>query len=139
MIRLALLLRYAESLYGVPYIYGGNNPVEGFDCSGLVCEILRAGGMIGKQDYNSQMLFDAFQADWTKVNRPVRGTILFFGKGEREISHCAFGLGCGLMVECGGGDSSTITREAAAKKGAFVRPRPVTWRKDLITMRLPAY
>ncbi|NDD53888.1 peptidoglycan endopeptidase [bacterium] len=36
------LIQYAMRFVGVPYVYGGNNPLSGMDCSGFVCECLKA-------------------------------------------------------------------------------------------------
>lgn len=132
------LIAYAESFYGVPYIYGGNNRLIGLDCSGFVCEVLRAGGFL-EDDYSSQMLLDEFLSDWTMC-KPQRGAIAFFGKSLSQIQHCSFCLSTGFVIEAGGGDSETLSVEKDKKSLAtHVRMRPVNARKDLVTCLMPIY
>jgi cell wall-associated NlpC family hydrolase len=62
------------------------------------------------------------------------GTLLFFGETATTptgISHIAFALDGKLMLEAGGGGSTTTSLEAAIKQGAFVRIRPISRRRDL--------
>src|SRR5690606_1025824 len=39
-----LVLRYAIKMVGIKYHWGGDNPLTGFDCGGLVLELMRARG-----------------------------------------------------------------------------------------------
>jgi hypothetical protein len=43
------------------------------------------------------------------------------------------------MVEAGGGGSDTITDEVAIKRNAFVRIRPIRYRKDFQQVIMPMY
>ncbi|NBW16396.1 MAG: peptidoglycan endopeptidase [Caulobacteraceae bacterium] len=127
------LIRYAIRFVGVPYIYGGNNPMSGMDCSGFVCECLKAVGIVAShRDYSARDLFKLLkEREGCKVTRKVeRGCVLFFGKKDSLISHVAIAISDKLMIESGGGDAGTISKEKAEKSNAFVRIRPI--RNDLI-------
>lgn len=129
---------YAKAFICTPYIYGGNVPFLGMDCSGLVSEILKAFGILRfHEDLTAQELFLRL-GKVAPVSTGEEGCILFFGVGGR-VSHVAYQLSPALMIEAGGGDSSTQTIEIAAQRSAFVRIRPILSRKDLIGAILPKY
>lgn len=130
MTSLEELCAYARSFYNLEYVWGGNNPYEGFDCSGLVCELLRAGGAIGTEDYKSQQLYDHFRNSWPSCE-PRRGAIAFFGLDSSPITHVAFCVSSSLMLEAGGGAQRTATKFEARKINARVRLRPITSRRVL--------
>jgi len=127
------LIQYAMQFVGIPYKWGGNNPVEGFDCSGLVLELLVASGKWphGK-DANCQMIWEHFKANKVPGARPSAGDLVFFGKSVKAITHIGFCINDQYMIEAGGGDSTTTSNEVAAKRNAFVRIRPIKYRKDLL-------
>ena len=134
-----LLTTYALSFVGLPYIYGGNNPVVGLDCSGLVCEILKSVGAIGgKEDLSAQQLFDRFQHSG-RWNSYGAGSLVFFGKSVTDISHVAVMIDRFRIVEAGSGDPTVLTVDDAIKKNAFVRVREITNRKDLVAVIRPPY
>jgi cell wall-associated NlpC family hydrolase len=133
------VIDYAKSFLGVPYKYASNCHLEGgIDCSGFVCELMRAAGELGKEDLSAQGLYDML---WNRATPQATGpgTILFFGKSVTSIEHVAFAVDLFTMIEAGGGDSTTTTTEAAASKNAFVRMRPISWRKDLVASLRPRY
>jgi cell wall-associated NlpC family hydrolase len=128
----------ALSFVGAPYRWGGENPMGGFDCSGLAQEILRAVGMDPPGDQTAQMLYDHFK---TRSDTNVRqfGALTFYGTGLSRISHVGFMIDDVHMIEAGGGGSSTIDIDAAIRQNAFVRIRPFNARKDLLDVLNPRY
>jgi len=125
------LNNYISALLCVPYRWGGDNPVEGFDCSGLVVELLAAVGAIPhKTDMNAQSLYAKYKAN--KKLEPTWGCLSFYGKSLFEITHVGFCLGNGLIVEAGGGGSKTLTKADAERQGAWIRIRPVQYRSDYL-------
>jgi cell wall-associated NlpC family hydrolase len=133
------VIEYAKQFIGTPYLWGGNNCINGYDCSGFVCEILKAFGVIHyKSDYNSgELLRFLAKSIPTKPEKIEQGMVLFFGKADGFVNHVAIALNDKLMIEAGGGDSRVISKELAAQFNAFVRIRPI--RTDLITAILPNY
>lgn len=134
------VIEYALRFVGVPYLYGGNNPLTGWDCSAYICELLKSTGVIPWQvDLNAQGLRETLLKTKHESIFPtcVEGSILFFGKSKTAITHTALALNQKIMLEAGGGDSTTTSVQEAGRRGAFVRIRPI--RHDLIDSILPEY
>lgn len=132
------LVDYAMCFIGIPYHWGGKNPVSGFDCSGLVEELLKSVGM-ELPEMNAQNIYNHFQQLKAHSNVFCPGALAFFGKSLNEITHIAFLIDGTRMIEAGGGTSTTLTTQDAAAKGAFVRIRSIHHRKDLVGTLLPEY
>jgi cell wall-associated NlpC family hydrolase len=62
----------AQSMFGVPYVYGGNSP-SGFDCSGFTSWVYRQAGISIPRTASQQ------QASATRVSNPQPGDLVFFG------------------------------------------------------------
>lgn len=142
--KLILLEEYAWAFVGKPYRFGadqggGDDPIRGFDCSGLVCELLRAAGVV---PYNFRVNAKALHSQFTKsglVEGSARfGDLAFFGHGD-AVSHVGFCLDTDTMMEAGGGDASTSNDEVASHQNAFVRLRPIHFRKDFLCLARPNY
>lgn len=131
------LKRYAFSLLGLPYRWGGDDPILGFDCSGLVIEILQSAGELPHGfDTTAQGLYNRYAS---KDSRPALGTLVFFGRGEDRITHVGFMIDNFRMIEAGGGNSLTDNSKTAAEQNACVRIRPLSLRRDLIGFGRPEY
>lgn len=131
-----VMIAYLLSLSGTPYIWGGSTPMQGFDCSGLVQEGLMSIGIDPPGDQTAQALYDHLsQKGWRSGLK--RGSVLFFGRTRKRISHTSIALDNKIMIEAGGGGSKTKTIEDAIKHQAFVRVRPINNRRDLIAAIMP--
>ena len=62
----------AQSLYGIPYVYGGTS-TSGFDCSGYTQYIYRQAGISIPRTASAQ------QRAATRVSSPRPGDLVFFG------------------------------------------------------------
>ena len=126
-IALTLALGWAQS--GIPYRWGGDDPIRGFDCSGMLSELLR---QVGRLKYNERLsaagLYQRFARGFEIMPPVLTGDLLFFGT---PVGHCAIALDGHSMIEAGGGDSGTDTEDEAARSNAFVRIRPINMRQDL--------
>lgn len=135
-----IIYDYALQFVGTPYRWGGDSVPAGFDCSGLVLEVLKAAGEWPlKEDTTAQGIFDHFK---DRSSHDVRhfASLYFYGASQRAITHVAFGLSPYLLLEAGGGGSATVNRDVAAKQNAAVRIRPVSrFRSDLVAVLLPSY
>jgi len=133
-----ILLAYAMRFVGVPYKWGGDDPLQGIDCSGLVIELLQSQGVLSRSfDSTAQGLLNHFVS--FKTNTPSFGALVFFGKDATKVTHVGFAVDEKLMLEAGGGDSTTTTIGIAAAKNAFVKIRPILARHDFVAVVKPKY
>lgn len=133
-----ILRQYAMSFLGTPYKFGGANRLTGLDCSEFVQELLRSVGLDPPGDQSAQALFDHFSVngEW---NRHGMGSLVFFGENAKKITHVAMMLDQYRIIEAGGGRSDTTTLDAAKEKGAMVRVRHLSFRKDVVAVIRPRY
>jgi cell wall-associated NlpC family hydrolase len=87
------IAKLALSMVGVPYRYGGSNPDEGFDCSGLVHYTYTSNGHVVPR--TSQAQYDA--ARIIALAEAAEGDLLFF-RDETKLSHVGIYLGDGEFV-----------------------------------------
>jgi len=136
---LSALQRYMLCFVGLPYIWGGDDPVVGFDCSGLAQEFLAAAGKDFPGDQNAQALYDlGKKAGWAPGVRGC-GALCFYGSSLTHITHVAMMFDESVVVEAGGGGSKTTSAAAAAAQNAYIRMRPHDRRADLVAILMPPY
>lgn len=134
-----ILYDYALKFVGQPYRWGGDDSINGFDCSGLAIELLQSHGFLPRGwDSTAKGLYQKLLSDGArKVISPTLGTVVFFG--NPDITHVGFCLDEILMLEAGGGDHTVVDLETAAKKNAYVRIRPINWRSDRFGFLAPKW
>lgn len=131
------LYNYAISLLGLPYKWGGDDPIAGFDCSGLVIELLISQGVFPKGfDSTANGLHQNHAIK--PIKNPKFGALCFFGS-QSKVTHVGFCLDRDLMLEAGGGGSKTKTEKDAEVQNAFIRIRPISSRNDLVGYGWPSY
>jgi cell wall-associated NlpC family hydrolase len=134
-----IIYDYAIKLLGLPYRWGGNSALSGFDCSGLVLELLTASGAWPHgEDSSAQGIFDKLYAT-SHHNVFDFGSLVFYGRAQTSITHVGFCLDNHTMIEAGGGGQRTTSFEIAKDSGAVVRIRPINYRRDLVAILMPQY
>lgn len=118
------LVVYATNLIGTPYVWGGNTPAQGLDCSGLLYYIQKKAG-----SEVEDMTASGYSTIGKKIDigQKKPGDFLFFG---RPVTHCAIYVGNGYMIESRGGRKNT-----ADNPGMGVVKSPVSRRSDLSCIR----
>lgn len=118
------LVENAKELVGVRYVWGGNTPQYGLDCSGLLYYIQKkAGSEVG----------DLTASGYSKLGTRIPigeqkvGDFLFFGT---PVTHCAIFIGNGYMIESRGSRKNT-----ASNPGIGVVKSLVSRRSDLSCIR----
>ena len=135
-----ILFLTTMQMLNIPYKWGGNHPLEGFDCSGLIQYLLSANGdpIPDHIDRTAQGIFDYFSINGS-WNVSKLGSLAFFGKDARSITHIAMLVDEHRIIEAAGGDHLTLTKEDAVKKGALVRISMLSHRRDLIAIIRPSF
>lgn len=129
-IRRRVAHNYATSWLGRPYRWGGDDP-SGIDCSGLVIEILQGVGLLPHGwDGTAQMIHDYFKRFVLNHDEPLPGALVFYQNAAGLITHVGMIISSGLVLQAGGGGSSTQTPEDAWKQNAFVKIRPIDYRPE---------
>lgn len=134
-----VLYDYAMRFVGLPYRWGGSNPIGGFDCSGFVQELLASIAMDPPGDQTAQSLHDYFLANGGASGVIGFGAVGFYGKSDKEISHVVFFLNEWQIIGANGGGSGVTTPASADRQNAFIKVRPADWRKDLVKVIMPKY
>jgi len=87
---------WALAQVGTPYIWGGETPGVGFDCSGLVQAAYKVAGITLPRVAQDQ--YDATAK--VGFGDPLQsGDLIFFGQGPAAITHVGIYLGNGQMVD----------------------------------------
>lgn len=119
----------------IPYIWGGDDPIIGYDCSGLAQELYAMLGIDPKGDQTAQALYNAFASKSNRVGDV--GSLVFYGKSKTSITHVGVMISPTAMIEAGGGGSKTNTNSDAAKQNAYIRIRPINRRTDVVAVLQP--
>lgn len=129
-------LKIAWACYGLPYIWGGDDAVEGFDCSGLMIEILQSVGVLRAGDWTAQELWEHV-SEHPIIGIAAAGELVFWGESETAIRHVEMCIGDGLSIGASGGGRRIKSRADAVVSNAFVKVRPIKGRGNIVGFRDP--
>jgi len=90
------VLRSADSYVGIRYVWGGNTPSQGFDCSGFTKYIFAKYGVTLPRTSREQVRAGAAVAPDFRELRP--GDIMLFAEPGEAISHVAIYVGDGRII-----------------------------------------
>jgi cell wall-associated NlpC family hydrolase len=122
-----MAVEYIWKFVGVPYRWGGDDPMAGFDCSGLVVEVLQAVGRLGHgRDYTAHDLWTIFKP--FQVETGYAGCLVFWFDEKGRAKHVEMMIDNEFVIGASGGGSMTQTVEDAIKQNAFVKMRPLRYR-----------
>lgn len=132
------LRSYALTWLGTPYQWGGDGPrlddpsrAWGFDCSGFVQHLLKAGGIACRRDFTAHELYLRFSRDGTATR--CLGSLAFFAGRGGHVSHVGWMLDAELMISAAGGGPECTSPEAAKFRRAEIKIQP------LAIYRYPAF
>ena len=123
----ASAVRYLWSFLGLPYRWGGDDPVHGFDCSGLIVEVLQGVGLLPHgSDFTANGLFLRWKDN--VVDKGYAGCICLWFNQAGLATHVEMMADDIHTIGASGGGSATTSTEAAATQNAFVKQRPLGYR-----------
>jgi hypothetical protein len=127
--RRQVALKTAWSYLGKPYLWGGDDPMAGFDCSGFIVEILKSVGILPRKgDWTAQGLWDKFLEHDLEI--PYAGCLVFWESNGRVI-HVEMCITSDLSIGASGGGSRTDSLQDAIDQNAYIKIRPFETRKGV--------
>lgn len=124
--------RYIEGFARLRYRWGGDDPIKGFDCSGLAIEYLKSAGILPERgDWTANQLLRLLAERGCLVSKPARGALVFWADKPKLpciATHVEICVSDELSLGAHG--SSKVQTEAdAATHNAYIMVRPI-WRED---------
>lgn len=123
----AIVLTEAERHLGVRYVWGGNDPHTGFDCSGYVRYVYARIGVDLPRVTRDQARAGAAVPLDRSAFRP--GDLLFFASNGRRIDHVAIYVGDGRIIHAPNRGSHVRYDDLWAPEGRWFRDRLVRARR----------
>ena len=123
-----MAIQIAWSHLGKPYLWGGDDPIAGMDCSGAVQEwAYSVGALAATVDRTAHGLWLHYQG----VVRPAPDTgylVFWWNRDRTRIRHIELCLNDALSIGASGGGSRTRTRADAVRDNAYIKIRPIQGR-----------
>ncbi len=125
----SLAVGYARAFLGTPYRWGGDDPMSGFDCSGFVVEILQGVGILSLgRDYTAHDLMTIFKP--AVVASGYAGCLAFWTDKQGRATHVMLMIDAEHVIGAAGGGSATVSVVDAIRENAYIKLRPLSYRRD---------
>lgn len=117
-----------KKFQGIPYRWGGDDPISGFDCSGLVIEVLKSAGIV---DENFDSTANQLSKKFNETDILQNGVLVFWDwNKDGVIDHVEMIAHVGdegdiYTIGAAGGGSATTSNQSAALSNAYVKLRPL--------------
>jgi cell wall-associated NlpC family hydrolase len=125
------IVNLAYKLQGIPYIWGGSNPHNGFDCSGFAIWIYQVFEALPSGDWTA----DGLSRMLAQTIEPEAGDLAFYGKRHSTgyaVTHVMMHTDRETVIGASGGSSDTTSEAEAIKKGARVKVKRLHYRSDYL-------
>jgi cell wall-associated NlpC family hydrolase len=111
---------YIQHWLGLPYFWGGDDPIAGFDCSGIIIEVLQTHGLIDRgDDYTAEGLRQKYSS--YVVSEPYAGCLVFFINTQNRASHVAMCMDRSFIIHASGGSRNVKSLKEAIEKNAYIK------------------
>jgi hypothetical protein len=137
-VRRKVATELAMSFLGLPYLWGGDDPVAGFDCSGMCIELCKAVDLLPRRgDWTAAGLWKHFADNHgcavSTATQIDEGCLVFWHAKDdlKRIIHVEYALNSELCIGASGGGSRTQSRADAIKQNAYIKIRPIHSRKGI--------
>ena len=118
-----LAIKIAFEFLGRPYVWGGDDPIQGFDCSGLVVEILKSVGILSRVgDWTADGLYHQFEDKIVDI--ASEGCLVFWFDENKKAKHVEICINNELSIGASGGGSKTKNLADAIRQNAYIKVRP---------------
>jgi cell wall-associated NlpC family hydrolase len=120
-------VRTAERYIGAPYLWGGNTPAEGFDCSGFVRYVFAEQGIHLPRVSQDQ----ARAGEWLppRVDRLAPGDLMFYAGRDGVINHVAIYAGGGRIIHSSSTGRGVRYDDLTTRRGHYYATRMVAARR----------
>jgi len=121
------VISLARRLLFTPYIWGGNSPFIGFDCSGYIVYLYQAIGILPLNgDWTAAALGETFGNMETLA--PQAGGIVTYKNDRGHVSHIMLILNPELCIGAAGGGRWATTPDISKSRHAYVKILPIDYR-----------
>ena len=119
------VIAYAKEFNGVRYVYGGDNPHIGFDCSGFIGYVYKKFGV------NLNRSAEAMYSNGTRVSKSElkAGDLLFFDASTRKasgaIDHAGIYLGGDTFIHASSSNGEVRIQKLSEYRGTYIGAKRV--------------
>ena len=125
--RAAAVLPTAERYLGVRYVWGGEDPRSGFDCSGFTQYVFREHGVALPRTSRAQV--HAGQGITPSVQALRPGDLVMFAEDMRRIDHVAIYAGDGRIIHSTSSGGGVRYDDLYSQRGEYFRRHMVAARR----------